>query len=174
MSTDPDTSDPVGDSWDVRTTPKWAQIPYLIFLGLVVVYLLSCFHFALRERPPKWVWFGYWQMFSLYDQGSADLEAEGRFGDEWRALDLPTLFPTHWESGYRYSRSSFRRSKGRLRVLAGSTCLRSTPRPSIVRINQVTWKKQLGSFSVRLDEKRETVLEHRCGTPVNLVGGRRL
>jgi hypothetical protein len=160
--------------WDVRTTPKWAQIPYLVFLALVVVYLSSCFHFALRERPPKWVWFGYWQMFSLYDRGSADLEAEVRFDDEWQPIDLTELFPTRWESGYRYSRSSFRRSKGRLRVLAGSVCLRAPRRPSMVRLHQVTWKKQLGSFTERVDEQREKVLEHRCGTPVKLVGGRRL
>jgi len=141
---------------------------------MVVVYLVSCFHFTLRERPPKWVWFGYWQMFSLYDRGSADLEAEGLFGADWQPLDLPALFPTRWESGYRYSRSSFRRSKGRVRVLAASACVRQVPRPSIVRVYQVSWKKELGSFLLRVDEKRELFVEHRCGVPVNLAGGRRL
>ena len=111
-------------SWDVRTTPPWARVPYLCFLALVTLYLVSCFHFALRERPPKWVWFGYWQMFSLYDRGSADLEAEMLVEGSWKPLDLPEVFPTRWESGYRYSRSSFRRSKGRVRVLAASACQR--------------------------------------------------
>jgi hypothetical protein len=172
--TEPERSGSTEHKWDVRTTPRWAQVPYLMFLGLVVIYLTSCFHFALRERPPKWVWFGYWQMFSLFDRGSADLEAEGLFADQWRPIDLPALFPTRWESGYRYSRSSFRRSKGRMRVLAASTCVRSLPRPEIVRIHQVSWRKQLGSFTVRLEEKREELVEHRCGVPVILAGGRRL
>jgi hypothetical protein len=149
-------------------------VPYLCFLGLVIVYLLSCFHFALRDRPPQWVWFGYWQMFSLYDRGSGDLEAEMLVNGEWQDLDLTEVFPTRWESGYRYSRSSFRRSKGRLKVLAGSSCVRVIPRPEMIRINQVTWKKELGSFDVRLDEERETLMEHRCGLGVKLPGGKRL
>ena len=160
--------------WDVRTTPKWARVPYLCFLALVCLYLVSCFHFTLRERPPKWVWFGYWQMFSLYDRGSADVEAEMLVQGEWKPVDLPDVFPTRWESGYRYSRSSFRRSKGRVRVLAASVCSRVRPRPELVRIHQVSWTKELGSFEKRLNEKREKLLEHRCGMAVKLPGGRRL
>jgi hypothetical protein len=161
-------------TWDVATTPRWAQLPYLCFLALVCVYLVSCFHFALRERPPKWVWFGYWQMFSLFDRTSGDLEAEIGVDGDWHPVDLPSLFPTKWESGYRYSRSSFRRSKGRLRVLAASTCLRASSRPERVRFVQVSWHKQLGSFDTHLDETRTLLLEHRCGTPVKLAGGRQL
>ena len=163
-----------GHDWDVRTTPRWARVPYLCFLAVVCVYLISCFHFTLRERPPRWVWFGYWQMFSLYDRNSADLEAEMRLGGEWKPISLPELFPTRWESGYRYSRSSFRRSPSRMKVLAASACNRLSPRPELIRIHQVSWRKQLGSFDVRLDEKREKLVDYRCGVPVKLPGGRRL
>ena len=59
-----------------------------------------------------------------------------------------------------------------MRVLAASACNRIRPRPELVRFHQVTWTKELGSFDKRLNEKREQLVEHRCGVSVKLPGGR--
>jgi hypothetical protein len=159
--------------WDVRTTPSMLRAPWLIFLAVVALYLASCFHYSLRSKYPSWVWFGLWQMFTLRDIGSADLRAEAQVGEEWIDISLPALFPTQWESGYRYSRSSFRKNKGRLRVLAASACGRHEDRPKRIRLHHVRWTKALGSLE-RLKEREELVLDHRCSQAVKLPNGRML
>ena len=113
-------------------------------------------------------------MFSVYSSHSADLEAEILVAETWQSVDLTSLFPTRWESGYRYSRSSFRRSESRMKVLAASVCVRVPVRPELIRIHQTSWKMQPGSFDKRIEEKREQLVEHRCGTPVQLPGGKRM
>lgn len=168
---------------DARTTPPAARVPVLLGLGVFAAYLLLCWAFALGKARPAWAeavpdvwWLGGWQMFTLTDRENELLRAEARVDGAWVPLELETLFPTRWESGLRFDRSSFWRNKGTMRVLAEATCGRHPQHPDRVRFHAVAWRKRLGRapLPVPADAKRTDLLEWACGRPVPQPRGRRL
>ncbi len=158
---------------DARTTPRLLRVPVLALLVALAGYNAWCWKNALGEGEPSVVrWLGTWQMFTLRDPGHSELFAEGQFGGEWRDIELESLFPTRWESGPRYARSSFWKSPPRLRVLAASTCGRHPDHPTRVRFRVERWKKTLGSKKQpkRKVETKE-LLDWSCDRPVPLPKG---
>jgi hypothetical protein len=111
-----------------------------------------------------------WQMFTIRDPNAAMVVAEARYDDDWEPIDLPALFPSRWGSGYRYSRSSFKKSKRRMSVLAASTCLRLERTPKQVRFIEHRWKKKLGTLE-RRDPTQRLLLTHSCRKKVTLPNG---
>lgn len=158
---------------DAHTTPRWLQPLQLGGLTLLAAYFLVVFQVSLSDNIPRWAMPGLWQMFTLRDPSGAQVVASARYpGDgAWRPIDLPALFPSRWGSGYRYSRNSFKKSRGRMRVLAASTCVRLEPTPEVVRFVEIRWDKVLGS-SERRDVRERELIIHRCSKSVRLVGGR--
>ena len=161
-------------SYDVRTTPRWARIPVLVILSLVTVYLVVCFHFALREGAPSWSYFGGWKMFTSQDTWHAAVEAEGLIDGAWTEIDLEALFPSKWDSGHRYQRGPFRRSGNRMRTLAASTCHRLDNKPTTVRFYEIKWRRTLGQQEQPRTGKikKKRLVEWRCGQRLKLPGGR--
>ncbi len=142
----------------------------LLFLVGLAAYFAVVFQLSLTQLP-KWAAPGVWQMFTLRDPTATLLVADARRGESWEAVDLPALFPTRWDSGYRFSRASFRRSPGRMEVLGASTCLRLPEPAEEVRFTEQRWRRVLGSNQRR--RYTETVIHtHRCGSKVRLPGGR--
>lgn len=165
------------------TTPPGRQLPILALLVALACYFFACYWPALEERQPAWVqehpwvwWMGNWQMFTLLDTGQSLVVAERRVDGAWSAIELEALFPTRWESGPRYARSSFFNNPHNLAVLGAATCGRLPQRPERVRFFRLTWAKRLG----RLDRvpprkvKRRELLEWDCAQTVALPTGRRL
>ncbi len=168
---------------DAHTTPRWLQLPGLLLLGALAAYLGVCYHVALgKPRPalvadwsPHALWPGTWQMFTLLDRRHSALTAEAIRGDTSEPIDLGELFPTTWESGYRFSRSSFRKSPTRMRVLAAATCGRLAERPDEVRFTLTQWGKTLGDpDQPKNNPKVRTLLTWDCSRRVDLPEGRRL
>jgi hypothetical protein len=171
---------------DARTTPRWLQLPGLIFLLLLSGYFLTAYAAALGKDPPQVVrehpyafWFGTWQMFTLLDRRHSVLESEVLIDGAWQPLELETLFPYRWESGPRYERSSFWSNRARLRVLAHAACTRLEDQQGIsaeqLRFHSVRWGKTLGSQTQpRKKAKTEELLVWTCGQSVSLPKGRRL
>lgn len=161
---------------DSRTTPPALRIPILALLLALGVYNVWCWDNALgRGEPSLLRWFATWQMFTTRDPGHSEVFAEAMVGAEWRPVDLDALFPTRWESGARYARSSFWKSTPRMRVLAASTCGRHPESPARVRFRVEKWDKTLGSLEqpkrrLRTDE----LLEWSCDRDVKLPAGRPL
>lgn len=160
-------------AWDVATTPKRLQGLGLLVLGGVILYFLAGFHMIFRDRVPPWTALSYWSMFTVGSWGNSELTAEGVFGKERRPIDLPALFPTKWESGYRYSRSSFKGNKTLLGMLGGATCHRHPDAPDRVIFTKTRWTKVLGS-NERKDPVPEQMLDWDCKNSVRQPGGRRL
>ena len=161
---------------DRRTTPRWLQTPMLMVLGLLIIYFLSCFHFAMGTNMPTWAWFGHWDMFTKPGRFHHAVEAEAYYDGSWHAVDLTELFPYEWGSGPRYARRAFRRNPGRVRVLAASTCVRHPGDVERVRMTEVSWRKTVGSYEQPRERgvKQRKMIDFRCGSPVALPGGRTL
>ena len=167
---------------DARTTPGWLRLPALALLPATAAYLGLAYHHALEEDVPDWLrrnpyslWMGTWQMFTYRDPGHSTVVAGARFpGEEdWVAVPLEELFPYQWESGYRYSRSSFKKSSSRMRTLAQATCFRMERRPERVRFIAVRWDKTLGSKEQPFKRKRESaILDWDCEDSYRLPQGR--
>lgn len=159
---------------DARTTPPLLRVPVLALLVALAGYNAWCWKHALGQGEPSFArFFATWQMFTLRDPGHSELFADGQFGGEWRPIELEELFPTRWESGPRYARSSFWKSTGRLRVLAQATCGRHPDKPTRVKFRVERWKKTLGSVKQpkkKLDTKE--VLDWSCDRPVPLPRGK--
>lgn len=159
--------------YDVRTTPRVLQIPAFLFLVCMAVYLEACLHLAMRDGLPSWAWMGTWKMFTTTARYHEVLEGEAMVGGTWRPIDLPALFPTHWESGYRYERGSFADSRTRMRTLAASTCLRHPEHPEAVRFLDVRWKAVPGaSEQTRVNAESKEIITWVCGTPWKLPNGK--
>ena len=159
-----------------RTNPPALRIPILVLLVALAGYNGWCWSNALGEGEPSLArWFATWQMFTLRDPGHSVVFGEAQIGGEWVAVDLEALFPTRWESGPRYARSSFWKSVPRMRVLAASTCSRHPEHPTRVRFRVEKWKKTLGSLK---QPKRklttEELLEWSCDRRISLPSGRPL
>lgn len=165
------------EAWDVRTTPGWLQPIGLLALGAAILYVLFGFHFVFRDRAPHYGVLAYWSMFTAGGHTNSILVAEGTWGEETRPVDLAELFPTRWESGYRFSRSSFKRNTGRLSVLGASACRRideaTGDPPNMIDFYVVRWSKVPGS-NERRNPRKDHKLAWDCRRVVRLPGGRRL
>jgi len=161
---------------DARTTPTALRLPILACLVLLAGYNGWCWKNALGEGEPSFArWFATWQMFTLRDPGHSVVRAEAEVGGVWSTIDLEALFPTRWESGPRYARTSFWKSTGRMRVLAAATCGRHPEHPTRVRFYVDRWKKKLGSATAkRPGLKTEELVEWSCDRHVALPQGRPL
>jgi hypothetical protein len=169
---------------DRRTTPRWLQLPALLFLVLLVAYFGTANRWALDTKgAPKWIiqnpaytWFGGWKMFTDYDPDAARVDAEVMTGGVWQPIDLEALFPTIWESGPRYARTWFRKSPSAMRVLAQSTCGRAASlHPERVRFTVTIWRKRLGELAKPTkDAKTSEILDWDCSKKVPLPKGRRI
>lgn len=159
-----------------RTTHPALQVPVLLGLGMLAAYFIACYAFALESGrvPPRWLppvalWMGNWQMFTLLDKGHSALAAEmGSEAAGFAPVDLDALFPYRWESGPRYARASFRRSRVHLEILGEATCgrlaARGEPAPEAVRFVELRWKKRLGRAKQPADHAtRKELFTWRCG-----------
>jgi hypothetical protein len=161
---------------DARTTPPALRIPILACLVLLAGYNGWCWKNALGEGEPSLArWFATWQMFTLRDPGHSVVRAEVEVAGAWTPIDLEALFPTRWESGPRYARTSFWKSTARMRVLAAATCGRHPDHPTRARFSVDRWKKTLGSSgSRRRGLTSEELLDWSCARDVSLPQGRPL
>jgi hypothetical protein len=161
-------------SKDARTTPRALRVPVLLLLLALSGYNVWCWRNALSQGEPSLVrWFATWQMFTLLDKRHSELFADAQIGGEWQPIELEALFPTRWESGPRYARSSFWQSSARLRVLAAATCGRHPGNPSRVRFRVDRWGKTLGTVEQpkRKVETKE-LLDWPCDREVELPKGK--
>jgi hypothetical protein len=158
---------------DARTTPRMLRVPILLGLAVLAAYYVDCWRHALGNGEPDALRFlATWQMFTLRDATHSEVFAEEEVDGAWGPVDLEALFPTRWESGPRYARSSFWKSPARMQVLAASTCGRSPDHPTKVRFHVERWPKTLGSLKQpKKKMKREELVEWTCGRPVALPRG---
>lgn len=163
-------------SSDARTTPRALRLPVLALLVCFAGYNFWCYQNALWTGAPSVArWFATWQMFTLLDGGHSELVAEAEIGGVWEPVELEALFPTRWESGPRYARSSFWETTSKLRVLGAATCGRHPEHPTRVRFHSERWKKTLGTTrQKKRNLKTQELLEWSCARPVSLPKGRPL
>lgn len=159
---------------DASTAPLWLRPIQLVGLALLAAYYAYAYSQTLTA-PPPWIAFGAWQMFTLNEPNASELRVEILTDVGWEPMDPDALFPSRWDSGYRYARGSFRKSAARLRVLGASTCWRYArahdARPHQVRFITERWRKVAGSMK-RANVRREEISTFRCGTRVPLPAGR--
>jgi len=177
-------------SRDSKTTPRWLQVPVLLFLGALIFYLTTANLWALKEhKPPRWTrhipaytWYGGWKMFTGRDPGHSMVLAKARVDGEWQKVPLRKLFPTHWESGPRYQRTWFRKSPRAMKTLAQATCGRLEDKLDIkadrVKFHVVRWPKVLGSKkqkpTKRSRRKKKELIDWRCSRSHTLPKGREI
>jgi hypothetical protein len=114
-------------------------------------------------------------MFTTRDRSHTVLEARARYEEGWQAVDLDAHFPSRWESGPRYIRKPFWRSRAYNKILAWSLCGRLERRPLAVEIERVEWRKTLGQVEQpRKDELRTRLIGWDCQETPELPKGRRL
>ena len=168
--------DEAPEGFDVRTTPPRLRIPALIGLMLLIVYFVGCYHYALGRDLPRWAWMGTWKMFTTMDTRHSVVEGEAKINGKWEPFDPEELFPYRWESGPRYARRSFRRSKGRMAVLAASTCVRHPDDIQAVRFWELRWKRTVGSYEQpRRNVEKTLLMDWTCGEhTIELPHGRKL
>ncbi len=141
---------------DARTTPGWLRLPALaLCLGIAFWFGSAIVHQETGEDEtwlvdhPHLFWFARWSMFTYRNRTQVDVDAEVRYDREWQRINLPEFFPARWDSGYRYTRTGFRRSRHKMSVLGAALCdrMEASPdheRPTEVRFTEVTWRKRLG------------------------------
>jgi hypothetical protein len=161
---------------DIRTTPRALRLPVLLALAVLAVYFVDCWKNALGDGAPSLLrFFATWQMFTLRDPSHAEVFGEAMVDGAWQPVDLEALFPTRWESGPRYARSSFYSSIGRMRVLAAATCKRLPTPPTRVRFRVERWPKTLGSVAQpKRNMKAQEIVDWECDRAVSLPNGRLL
>jgi hypothetical protein len=143
--------------------PKWARIPALFLMIALSLYFVAAYHFALKPDMPAVLVPGAWSMFTKPDKQHRVIEAEGRIDGAWHPIDLPSLFPYRWESGYRYERPGIHGSPKNLKVFAQATCNRAGPQFESVRFTKVRWPQTPGSFDQpRFDVKTKKLGQYRC------------
>ena len=161
---------------DRKTTPKRWQGRLLFLWYALFVYFLACGHFAMNtDVRPGWTYLGGFHMFTTKRRTNYQVTGDAFIQGRWEPIDLEAMYPTRWESGHRYQRGPFRRSKTRMATLAASTCKRHDKNPQAVRFFQSSWRRQLGTTdqSVR-DPKVKNLVTWRCGTPFTLPNGEQL
>ncbi len=169
---------------DRRTTPPALRLPGLVFLLLMAGYQALAFRYALSDPQtwPDWLkehsfslWPATWSMFTTRDRSHTLLEARARYPEGWQDVDLNAVFPSRWESGPRYIRKPFWRSRTYNKTLAWSLCGRLERRPLAVEITKVEWRKTLGQVEQpRKDEERTRLIGWDCEERLTLPQGRRL
>lgn len=144
-------------------------------LACLSLYFLACFHWALRPDAPRWAALGVWSMFALEQRRHFEVQAFAEIDGDWTPVDLSSFFPYRWESGYRWERNSFRRSKGRMGLLGASLCRRHPDSPTRVRFDEVRWSKRLGSREQPKENAKVSLLrEWDCSKRFPLPRGRAL
>ena len=94
---------------DARSTPP-ALRPLALLLVLALAFLQVSAFVSVKDGAPRtWLsrhpniqWFSSWSMFTKRDRTNQALDVEGEFGGEWKKIPMGRLFPTRWESGYRW------------------------------------------------------------------------
>ena len=159
---------------DASTAPLWLRPLQLGALVGLAAYFVFAYGHSLTS-PPPWIAFGAWQMFTLNEPGGSEMVIDVQVDGEWRALDVDAVLPSRWDSGYRFSRGSFRRSAPRLSVLGASVCWRYERvygvTPDQVRFRELRWRKVVGSMA-RAGLREEEIRRFRCGREVALPRGR--
>ena len=153
---------------DASTAPLWLRPLQLGALVGLAAYFVFAYGHSLTS-PPPWIAFGAWQMFTLNEPGGSEMVIDVQVDGEWRALDVDAVLPSRWDSGYRFSRGSFRRSAARLDGDDRAGCPGVTP--DQVRFRELRWRKVVGSMA-RAGLREEEIRRFRCGREVALPRGR--
>jgi len=160
---------------DASTTPRWLRAPALLLCAVLAGYFSVAYTYALEKDLPAWLrahpwslWLGTWQMFTYIDPASTVVYAEARVDGEWQDIDLEALFPYRWESGPRYARTSFRKSRAKLQALGAATCGRLEAQQGItaerIRFRSERIAKTKGKNpQPKRKHKVEKLLEWTCG-----------
>lgn len=154
-------------SGDRSTTPPALRIPVLILLAAWTCYFGAAYHAGLQKGAPWWLAIARWQMFTLRADGNTHILAEQERDGVWTPLDLPALFPTRWESGYRYDDTE--KSHAALAMLAAAACGRMADPP--VRIRLLAEKSRLVPGVGAKVKGTKELLYWECGGTVRLPAG---
>lgn len=164
---------------DARTTPGWLRVPALVFCLALSTLFFSSFLKCKDDVSGVWLdrypwvhWMSNWSMFTPRNRWQKAVDIEYQSDGDWHAVDGMDYFPTRWESGFRWDRTSFRDSSTKMRTLGAAFCGRMTadlesPSPDRIRFIEVKWKKTRG----QLEQPRERWVrykllhDHRCGDP---------
>ena len=159
-------------------------MPSLLLCAFLAAYFGVAYTYALEKDIPGWLrshpwslWLGTWQMFTHIDPSFTIVHADARVDGEWRDIDLESLFPFQWESGPRYARTSFRRSRTRMRTLAQATCHRLNEQEGVeTEAVRFTAERNAKTRGVRPQPKRKTriedLLEWDCSRSFPLPAGK--
>jgi len=164
---------------DARTTPGLLRVPALVFCVALAALFFSAFLKCKDDFGSVWLdrypwvhWMSNWSMFTPRNRWQKAVDIEYLVDGAWHPIDGGRYFPTVWESGYRWDRTSFRDSSTKMSTLGAAFCGRmtadlDTPAPERVRFIEVKWKKTLGQTEQpRTHWVRYRLLrDHRCGDP---------
>lgn len=164
---------------DTRTTPGWLRLPGLALCAALVFLFFSSFlkckdgvDGIWLDRYPWVHWFSNWSMFTPRLRWQKAVDIEYRVDGEWHPIDGGAYFPTVWESGFRWDRTSFRDSSFKMRTLGAAFCDRMTadeasPAPERVRFIECKWKKTRGQVEQPRNHwvRYKLLHDHRCGDP---------
>lgn len=147
------------------TQKLYEQLISIVILFLVV-YFLSCFHFAQRNHSPTWSRFGSWQMFTNVSHFHYNLSASALINNQWQEIELEKIFTSKWDSGYRFHRPVFGRTKSRIKILAASICVKLET-PSRIRLHTEYWPIIPGIPSeTKSNIRSKEILDWDCNTPL--------
>lgn len=151
---------------DATTTPPPAQVPVLIGLLGVAVYLAmgvvsSVQVLRHQEQDPDLFWLSRFKMFTTLRPQHTALQAAVLREQVWSPVALETVLPNRWQEGPGYDRPAFWRDARRLTALATYTC--SETGAEAVRLSVVRWEKTLAAVEqpTRSAEHRD-LLEVPC------------
>ena len=100
-----------------------------------------------------------------------ELKATALINGQWVGVDLPALYPTRWESGYRYQRAHFLRRNGASPLVANSICQRMEGSPRAVRIYRVRWKRRPGDTQEARNPDVQMLTEWPCSRRLAMPKG---
>lgn len=143
---------------------------YTFFLNILIacsiIFFLCCFKYSTASYIPKWARLGLWRMFTYKSTKHSDLRAVARFNDGWKEINLREIFPSKWDSGYRYQRHVFWRNKARMRMLAATTCVRLNGQADEIKFFQGYWNIKPGipadSPEDKINAKEKLNLHWNC------------
>ncbi|MEC7946805.1 MAG: hypothetical protein VX265_04510 [Myxococcota bacterium] len=164
---------------DARTTPGWLRAPALVFCIALGSLFFSAFLKCKDDFGAVWLdaypwvhWMSNWSMFTPRNRWQKAVDIEFQSGGAWHPVDGMDYFPTRWESGFRWDRTSFRNSSVKMRTLGAAFCARMTaddaaPVPDRVRFIEVKWRKTRGQLAQPRDRwvRYKLLHDHRCGDP---------
>lgn len=174
-----DTPTDPGPSRDARTTPGWLRGPALALCLALSVLFFSAFLKCKDGVDGVWLnrypwvhWMSNWSMFTPRNRWQKAVDIEYLVDGAWHPVDGGAYFPTRWESGFRWDRTSFRDSTFKMTTLGAAFCDRmaadpGSPSPERVRFIEVKWKKTLGTTDQARDAwvRYKLLRDHRCGDP---------